>query len=91
MEFNTFFVRRLQCSPSQIIMIGDSDQDDVVAGNRAGCGATIHLTADHDNDSGNADESHLDERRASVRIDSLVTLRGLLEVALTDSTSPIAR
>lgn len=86
-----YICRRWQCSPSQTIMIGDSELDDIVAGYRAGCGATIHLATSHDNDSGNSDESLLDERRASVRIDSLATVRGLLEVALNGATSPLAR
>lgn len=82
-----YICRQWQCLPSQTIMVGDSDEDDVVAGNRAGCGATIHLTTGKDNDSGrNAGEQSLtEERQATLTIDALETLQGLLEEALSAS------
>jgi phosphoglycolate phosphatase-like HAD superfamily hydrolase len=67
------------CDPSQIIMVGDSDKDDIVAGNRAGCGATILLKTGCDNDSGNAKESDEGERQPTLVIDLLATLQTLLE------------
>lgn len=73
-----YICREWKCDPSQVIMIGDSDQDDIVAGNRAGCGATIHLQTGADNDSGNSNESVLEEREPSVVIKELTQLLNLL-------------
>jgi phosphoglycolate phosphatase-like HAD superfamily hydrolase len=74
-----YICRVWNCLPSQTIMIGDSDQDDVVAGNRAGCGATIHLVTGKDNDSGNVHESSLDDRKPTFRVDSLGKIIDLLD------------
>lgn len=77
-----YICRQWQCHPSQVIMVGDSDKDDVVAGNRAGCAATVLLrttTTGCDNDSGNGNESDKDERQPTVVVDSLSTLQRLLE------------
>jgi phosphoglycolate phosphatase-like HAD superfamily hydrolase len=74
-----YICRIWKCLSSQTIMIGDSDQDDIVAGNRAGCGATIHLVTGRDNDSGNINESSFEERKATYRIDSLNKIIDLLE------------
>ena len=75
----SYICRVWNCLPSQTIMIGDSDQDDIVAGNRAGCGATIHLVTGKDNDSGNVHESSFDERKPTYRVDSLCKITDLLE------------
>lgn len=78
--------REWKCDPSQVIMIGDSDQDDIVAGNRAGCGATIHLQTGADNDSGNSNESALEEREPSIVIRELTQLLNLLVEAHSELT-----
>mmetsp|Transcript_41056 Transcript_41056/g.46646 ORF Transcript_41056/g.46646 Transcript_41056/m.46646 type:complete len:280 (+) Transcript_41056:34-873(+) len=66
------------CSPSEVIMVGDSYKDDVVAGNRAGCGATILLKPKFDNNSGNDNESTLNERIPTFIITELSDLQPLL-------------
>jgi phosphoglycolate phosphatase-like HAD superfamily hydrolase len=83
-----YICQQWQCLPSQTIMVGDSDLDDIVAGNRAGCGATIHLVRTgmkEDNDSGNADESAAHEQTPTVRIDSLQKIQALLAETLVTS------
>lgn len=83
-----YICQQWQCLPSQTIMVGDSDLDDIVAGNRAGCGATIHLVRTgrkEDNDSGNADESAAHERTPTLRIDCLHKIQALLVEALVRS------
>jgi phosphoglycolate phosphatase-like HAD superfamily hydrolase len=66
------------CDPSQVVMVGDSLQDDVVAANRAGC-ISIHLSTMHDNDSGNAEESSDGERVPNITIQSLRELQEMLQ------------
>ena len=65
------------CDPSQVMMVGDSLQDDIVAANRAGC-ISVHLSSGKDNDSGNANESFQEERAPDIVIQSLSELRAIL-------------
>jgi len=74
-----YICRQWNCSPSQVIMVGDSDKDDIVAGNRAGCGATVHLKTGIDNDSGNGGESDTFERKPTLEISTLSELQLILE------------
>lgn len=71
------------CSPQDVIMIGDSDADDIVAASRAGCGGRILLTLDGhrtDTDCGGGgpnDDIERLEREPSLVIQSL---RELMEI-----------
>jgi phosphoglycolate phosphatase-like HAD superfamily hydrolase len=69
--------RHWSCRPDQVIMVGDSLQDDIVAGRRAGCW-TVHLDTRTDNDSGNLGESQVEERQAHYTISSLQELQPIL-------------
>ena len=69
------------CDPSQVMMVGDSEKDDVVAANRAGCGGACWLQTGEDNDSGSANESLASERQPSLIIKSLTELQDILERA----------
>jgi phosphoglycolate phosphatase-like HAD superfamily hydrolase len=65
-----------KCSPSQVIMVGDSLKDDVVAANRAGC-TSVFLNMGKDNCSGNEGTSTLEEREPTVTVTSLEELLDL--------------
>jgi phosphoglycolate phosphatase-like HAD superfamily hydrolase len=76
-----YICNQWQCDPSQVIMVGDSDKDDIVAAYRAGCGASVLLMDSqklHDNNSGNDNDSDLTERTPTFKLDSLVHLHELL-------------
>ena len=69
------------CSPSEVVMVGDSIKDDIVEGNRAGCGATVllepkgyQLNATYGTNAGNPME-----RKPTVCIEALSELKLLLE------------
>jgi len=72
------------CDPSNVIMVGDSPADDIVAGSRAGCRARILLAEGgvvRDNDSGNGgpiDEEEARQRTPCITVASLLELRDLL-------------
>ena len=68
-----------QCDPSQVMMVGDSLQDDIVAANRAGC-ISVHISTGKDNDSGNANESAQEERAPNIVIQSLPELQAILQM-----------
>lgn len=53
-----YICQHWNCSPSQVIMVGDSLKDDVVAANRAGC-TSVFLDMGKDNCSGNVGTSTL--------------------------------
>lgn len=65
------------CSPEDVIMVGDSDADDIVAASRAGCGGKVLLRLDgqnEDNDAGGGgpkDDDEKKEREPSFIIHSL--------------------
>jgi HAD superfamily hydrolase (TIGR01549 family) len=90
-----YICNQWQCDPSQVIMVGDSDKDDIVAAYRAGCGASVLLMDPqkvHDNNSGNDHDSDLVERTPTVQLDSLVQLHELLSrhMEQTELTSAAA-
>lgn len=65
------------CLPSEVIMVGDSLKDDVVAANRAGC-ISVFLDMGKDNCSGNEETSSKEEREPSLTVSSLSELQDLL-------------
>mmetsp|Transcript_24037 Transcript_24037/g.31307 ORF Transcript_24037/g.31307 Transcript_24037/m.31307 type:complete len:165 (+) Transcript_24037:1-495(+) len=76
-----YICQKWQCDPCQVIMVGDSDKDDIVAAYRAGCGASVLLMDSqkvHDNNSGNDDDSDVHERQPTIKLDSLTHLHDLL-------------
>jgi HAD superfamily hydrolase (TIGR01549 family) len=72
-----FICDKWDCDPSQVIMVGDSSKDDVVAANRAGC-ASVLLSLDEDNCSGNESDSTLEEREPTLTVKSLQELHEIL-------------
>ena len=73
------------CEPRNVLMVGDSPADDIVAGYRAGCGARVLLAeggVTRDNDTtGNgapADDEQIRQRTPCITITSLLELRDLL-------------
>ena len=73
-----------QCSAKQVIMVGDSEADDIVAASRAGCGAKILLKFEGrslDNDSGGREILSNDEKNPSFTITSLRALHNILKKA----------
>jgi phosphoglycolate phosphatase-like HAD superfamily hydrolase len=79
------------CNSSQVIMVGDSANDDMAAANRAGCGGAVLLTQPDgtslDTDSGyqvGYSEEEVWERRPSLRVESLCELKTYLQVLLKD-------
>lgn len=78
-------------NPSQVIMVGDSANDDMAAANRAGCGGAVLLTqpggSSLDTDSGyqvGDSEEEVLERTPSLRVESLSELKMYLQVLLKD-------
>ena len=78
------------CHPSEVIMVGDSAHDDVVAAKRAGCGAVLltqpggkELDTDSGYKVGNSEEEVL-ERTPSLRVESLFNIKTCLEVLLEE-------
>jgi phosphoglycolate phosphatase-like HAD superfamily hydrolase len=72
-----YICKEWNCEPSQVIMVGDSLKDDVVAANRAGC-ASIYLSMGKDNCSGNTNDSTLEEREPTLKVSSLHELKEIL-------------
>ena len=72
------------CEPSEVIMVGDSAADDIVAGSRARCGGRVLLKeggVTRDNDIGGGvpmDEEEMLARRPTHTISSLTQLREIL-------------
>ena len=73
------------CEPRNVIMVGDSPADDIVAGYRAGCGARVLLaeggiTRDNDTTGNGAptDEEQIRQRTPCITVTSLSELRDLL-------------
>lgn len=74
------------CDPSEVMMVGDSANDDMTAANRAGCGGAVLLTQGGgkllDTDSGyevGDSEEEILERTPSLRVESLLELKGYFE------------
>lgn len=75
------------CDPKDVLMVGDSVSDDIVAANRAGCGGSVLLNFNGkkwDNDSGGRgtdgmDEDQLKEREPTIVIHDLRDLQQILE------------
>ena len=72
-----YICQEWNCLPQDVIMVGDSLKDDVVAANRAGC-ASIHLSMGEDNCSGNTNDSTLEEREPILTVSSLHELKEIL-------------
>ncbi|KAL7477994.1 hypothetical protein ACHAW6_003783 [Cyclotella cf. meneghiniana] len=79
------------CNPSEVIMVGDSINDDIAAANRAGCGGAVLLTQPDgstlDTDSGYAvgiSEEEILERTPSLCVESLSELKMCLKVLLNE-------
>jgi HAD superfamily hydrolase (TIGR01549 family) len=72
-----FICKQWDCDPSQVIMVGDSSKDDVVAANRAGC-ASVLLSLGEDNCSGNENDSTWEEREPTLTVKSLRELHEIL-------------
>jgi phosphoglycolate phosphatase-like HAD superfamily hydrolase len=75
------------CNPSEVIMVGDSANDDIAAANRAGCGGAVLLTqpdgSSLDTDSGylvGNSEEEITERTPSLCVESLDELKMYLQV-----------
>jgi len=73
------------CEPRNVLMVGDSPADDIVAGYRAGCGARVLLaeggvTRDNDTTGNGAptDDEEIRQRTPCVTVSSLFELRDLL-------------
>ena len=73
------------CEPRNVLMVGDSPADDIVAGYRAGCGARVLLaeggvTRDNDTTGNGAptDEEEIRQRTPCITVTSLLELRDLL-------------
>ncbi len=73
------------CDPKDVLMVGDSAADDIVAANRAGCGGSVLLNFNGlqlDNDSGDGDarsEEEIRERIPTIVIHGLEELQEILE------------
>jgi phosphoglycolate phosphatase-like HAD superfamily hydrolase len=75
------------CDPKDVLMVGDSVSDDIVAANRAGCGGSVLLNFNGkkwDNDSGGKGtdgmgEDQLKEREPTIVIHDLGDLQQILE------------
>ncbi|KAL7544965.1 hypothetical protein ACHAWF_008337 [Thalassiosira exigua] len=83
------------CDPSEVIMVGDSANDDMTAANRAGCGGAVLLTqpggeqldTDSGYDVGSSDEDIV-ERTPSLRVESLLELKKCFEMLLIENDFP---
>eukprot|EP00956_Cyclotella_meneghiniana_P044078 scaffold300983_cov79-Cyclotella_meneghiniana.AAC.1 len=78
-----------ECNPAEVIMVGDSANDDMTAANRAGCGGAVLLTQPNggslDTDSGykvGDSEEEIMERTPSTTVDSLYQLKMYLQELL---------
>jgi len=65
------------CEPEEVIMVGDSLKDDIVAANGAGC-ASVFLSMGKDNCSGNEGDSSSEEREPTLTVSSLQELHEIL-------------
>ena len=86
------------CHPSEVIMVGDSANDDMAAANRAGCGGAVLLTqpdgSSLDTDSGykvGDSEDEVMERTPSLCVESLHELKMYLQVLLKDRSSKLQK
>ncbi len=72
-----------ECNTSEVIMLGDSIPDDIVEGNRAGCGGTVLLQSKDYNLNLNhyygTSEGDLMERKPTLCIETLSEIRQYLE------------
>ena len=74
-----------ECSPENVIMVGDSAADDIAAANRAGCGGRVLLKFNgesFDNDAGGGDavtEEDKMEREPSLTVSRLSELLSILQ------------
>jgi phosphoglycolate phosphatase-like HAD superfamily hydrolase len=73
------------CKPSQVLMVGDTCADDIVAAFRAGCGGRIllkYMGKDVDNDAGAGmakNEEELREQEPTLSVNCMHELKGILE------------
>lgn len=73
------------CSPSQILMVGDTPADDIVAAYRAGCGGRVllkYMGVDVDNDAGGGKAKSAEdelERQPTISVTCLNELKVILE------------
>jgi HAD superfamily hydrolase (TIGR01549 family) len=80
-----FICREWGCSVADVVVVGDSAKDDIVAANRAGCSSVLLQAYDKDNCSGNINASHPDERTPTVTVSSLRELHEMLRQATASS------
>ena len=81
------------CDPSEVIMVGDSANDDMAAANRAGCGGAVLLTqlgggsldTDSGYDAGDSEEEVL-LRTPSLRVESLLELKTCMQALLMENS-----
>ena len=85
------------CHPSEVLMVGDSSNDDVTAANRAGCGSVLltqpggkQLDTDSGYEVGHSEEEIM-ERTPSLRVESLLELQLCLEAMLNECGDVITR
>lgn len=86
-----------ECHPSEVIMVGDSINDDIAAANRAGCGGAVLLTqpggeildTDSGYEVGHSDEE-IRERAPSLRVESLEELMRCLEVSVKEGKASLS-
>ena len=79
------------CDPSHVVMVGDNENDDITAANRAGCGGSVLLTqkggTQYDTHSGfvlGDSKEEIRERIPSLRVESMFELRSYLEELLNE-------
>jgi phosphoglycolate phosphatase-like HAD superfamily hydrolase len=85
------------CDPAHVIMVGDNENDDITAANRAGCGGSVLLTqkggTQFDTHSGfvvGDTEEEIRERIPSLRVESMYELKSYLEALLDERDIKIA-
>ena len=79
-----YICQEWNCDASQVIMVGDSAKDDIVAANRAGCSSVLLQVCDKDNNSGNGHDSTPEERTPTLVVSSLSELHEMLLSAVDD-------
>lgn len=79
------------CDPANVIMVGDNENDDITAANRAGCGGSVLLTqkggTQFDTHSGFAlgdTDEDIRERIPSLRVESMFELKSYFEALLDE-------
>lgn len=76
------------CSPCEVVMVGDSVADDIAAASRAGCGGSVWLKyngQNYDNDSGEGNAITLAEREERQPTIVVSNLRDFLRIIKTKS------